>query len=306
MASQLRMNSHVHRIHAVSRRRNPVEIDMDVASSPLRRMVGMLGRGGLPRGAGLLIRPCNAVHTMGMRFPIDVVYLDREGFVVKIVPWLHPWRMSFGGRDAQCTLELVAGEAARLGIARGRLVRLPSAEVASRAGGWGAATVSALAGVGVAAGAIGLGWGTRGIDALALGAFFAALAVSSEIDLRERRIPNALTYPGIVAALGLAAATGAGVESLTGLLASGGLMSLCWLIGRGRLGLGDVKLAAFIGAALGARAVPTYLLIASGSGALAALGVLLVQRDRRATLAFGPWLALGAAAAALLRGLSLA
>lgn len=305
MASQMRTGGHTHMIRAVSRRRTAVEIDMEVASSPLRRMIGMLGRRGLPRGAGLLIRPCNAVHTMGMRFPIDVVYLDREGFVVKVVPWLQPWRMSFGGRGAHSALEVVAGEAARLGISKGRVVRLPRVEVASRANARVAVILAALGGAGAAASAIGLGWGGHRIDALALGAFFAALAVSSAIDLRERRIPNALTYPGIAVALGLATATGAGVESLTGLLASGGLMALCWLVGRGRLGLGDVKLAAFIGAAIGLSAVPTYLLVASASGALTALGVLIVRRDRRATLAFGPWLALGAAAAALLHGLSL-
>lgn len=302
MASEVRSNERSRAGPAASHRRTAVEIDMEVASSPLRRMIGMLGRGGLPRRAGLLIRPCNAVHTMGMRFPIDVVYLNREGFVVKVVPWLHPWRVSFGGRDAQSALELVAGEAARLGIGRGRRVRLPSADVTSRWGVRSAVIMAALAGVGGAAGAAGLGWGDT-VDSLALGAFVAALVMSSVVDLRERRIPNSLTYPGIVIALGLAAARGAAAESLAGLLLSGGLMTVCWLVGRSWLGLGDVKMAAFIGTAIGVNAVPTYLLIASGSGALAALCVLLAGRDRRATLAFGPWLALGAAAAAFLHGI---
>jgi leader peptidase (prepilin peptidase)/N-methyltransferase len=237
---------------------------------------------------------------MGMRFPIDVVYLDREGFVVKIVPWLHPWRVSSGGRDAASALELVAGEAARLGIATGRLVRLPRAPMASRPSVWSAVALAALAGAGGVA--IGLGRGAP-FDPLALGAFFAALAVASVVDLRERRIPNALTYPGIVVALGLAAARGAGAESLAGLLGAGGFMAVGWLAGRGRLGVGDITFAVFIGAAIGLAAVPAFLLIATASGALAALGALLARRDRRATLAFGPWLALGGAAAALLHGL---
>lgn len=302
MASQVRSHDRARTIQALSRRRAAVELDMEVASSPLRRLIGLLGRRGLPRGTGLLIRPCNAVHTMGMRFPIDVVYLDREGLVVKIVPWLHPWRVSSGGRGVASALELVAGEAARRGIVRGRLVRVPRTPTASRPTVWIALAVAALAGAGGVVSAIGLGW-RDSVDPLALGAFFAALAVVSMVDLHERRIPNVLTYPGIAIAVGLAAARGAGAESLAGLLGAGGFMTIGWLVGRGRLGLGDIKLAAFIGAAIGLDAVPTYLLIATGSGALAALGALVVRRDRRATLPFGPWLALGGTAAALLYGL---
>jgi uncharacterized protein len=101
-------------------------LEIEVAATPLRRMVGLLGRPALPAGRGLLITPCTSVHTMAMRFDIDVVYLDREGVVVKVEESLRPWRMSSGGRRARYTLELAAGEAARLGIARGVTVALPA------------------------------------------------------------------------------------------------------------------------------------------------------------------------------------
>ena len=48
-----------------------------VAESPLTRLRGLLGRDGLEPGEGLLLRPASAVHTYFMRFPIDVVFLDR-------------------------------------------------------------------------------------------------------------------------------------------------------------------------------------------------------------------------------------
>ena len=53
-----------------------------VAATPLRRMKGLLGRSGLAPDEGLLIRPATSIHTWFMRFPIDVVFLDRE-FVVR-------------------------------------------------------------------------------------------------------------------------------------------------------------------------------------------------------------------------------
>jgi uncharacterized membrane protein (UPF0127 family) len=58
------------------------------------RTKGLLGTKALQDGEGLLITPCNAVHTCFMTFPLGLVYLDREGNVVKLVEKLRPWRMS--------------------------------------------------------------------------------------------------------------------------------------------------------------------------------------------------------------------
>jgi len=90
-----------------------------VAATALSRLRGLLGRSGLDAGEGLLLRPASSVHTFFMRFPIDVVFLDRELEVRKVVPDLRPWRFA-GARGAKSTLELAAGEAARRGIEAGR------------------------------------------------------------------------------------------------------------------------------------------------------------------------------------------
>jgi uncharacterized membrane protein (UPF0127 family) len=73
------------------------------------RMRGLLGRQGLAPGTGMLLSPCGSVHTVGMRFAIDVVYLDIDGRVVRIVQGLQPWRMSFGGMRARSALEMQSG-----------------------------------------------------------------------------------------------------------------------------------------------------------------------------------------------------
>ena len=101
-----------------------------LADRPLARMRGLLGRRGLARGEGLLIRPTNSVHTFFMRFPIDVVFLDRDETIVKIADNVAPWRMR-AARGARSVLELAAGESTRLGLRAG--ARLQIAEVGSRA-----------------------------------------------------------------------------------------------------------------------------------------------------------------------------
>ena len=97
-----------------------------IANRPLRRMRGMLGRRTLPAGEGLLLTPAPSVHTAFMRFPIDVVFLDRQLEVVKVVEQLRPWRMA-SARRARLTLELATGEASARGIAVGDQLELAGA-----------------------------------------------------------------------------------------------------------------------------------------------------------------------------------
>lgn len=78
-------------------------------------MRGLLGRPPLGTQEGLLLQPCNSVHTLFMQYPIDVVYLDRNYTVVKLLPSLPPYRLSMAGRST-AVLELKAHEASRCGI----------------------------------------------------------------------------------------------------------------------------------------------------------------------------------------------
>ncbi len=89
------------------------------AATPWARLVGLLGRSGLAAGEGLHLLPCGSVHTWFMRFTIDVLYLDRDGRVVKAVPALRPFRWSWGGRRAHSVLELPAGTIAASGTRPG-------------------------------------------------------------------------------------------------------------------------------------------------------------------------------------------
>ena len=82
-----------------------------VASRFLHRAKGLIGRKTLPPGEGLLIERCNAIHTFFMRFPIDAIFLDRRGRVVKTVRNIRPWRfLVWGGWRAVKVLETAVGE----------------------------------------------------------------------------------------------------------------------------------------------------------------------------------------------------
>jgi len=89
-----------------------------VANRPLTRMRGLLGRSTFDADEGLLLKPAGSVHTFFMRFPIDAVFIDRDGQVTRVVRDLPPWRLA-GSRRARTVLELPAGTCARVGIASG-------------------------------------------------------------------------------------------------------------------------------------------------------------------------------------------
>src|SRR3954462_7825469 len=94
-----------------------------VADSPWPRMKGLLGGRGLESGEGLLLRPAASVHTFFMRFPIDVVFLARDGEVLKVADRVPPWRTA-AAKGAKLVVELPAGEAVRRGIRVGTAVAL--------------------------------------------------------------------------------------------------------------------------------------------------------------------------------------
>ena len=86
----------------------------EVTEGALERLVGLMGRPGLARGQGLWIEPCHSVHTFFMRFPIDVVYVDRDRRVIDVCHSVAPWRAHLPRVGARAVLELPAGAAAAL------------------------------------------------------------------------------------------------------------------------------------------------------------------------------------------------
>jgi len=93
------------------------------AHTAATRRKGLLGRDSLLPGEGLWIAPCESVHTFFMRFPIDLVYLDRKLKVKKVRHSVGAWRMS-ACFAAHSVLELPAGTAAAARTERGDSVEM--------------------------------------------------------------------------------------------------------------------------------------------------------------------------------------
>ena len=101
----------------------------EIPKSSFGRMRGLLGRSGLEPGGGMLIDAAPSVLTFFMRFPIDVVFLDRDCTVVRVVHALKPWRVA-GARRAVAALELPAGTAAEARLEEGDVLVLEEPEAA--------------------------------------------------------------------------------------------------------------------------------------------------------------------------------
>jgi len=81
-----------------------------VAESILARMIGLLGRKGLEQGSAMLLKPCSSIHTVGMKFPLDLIFLDKDDRIVRIVAGVAANRFVLGGRGAKSVVEIEAGQ----------------------------------------------------------------------------------------------------------------------------------------------------------------------------------------------------
>jgi len=80
-----------------------------VADTFFTRLVGLLGDATLEYGDGMWIKPCNSIHSIGMRFKFDAIFLDKDLRVVHLVREMKPWRISKIVLSAHSVLELPAG-----------------------------------------------------------------------------------------------------------------------------------------------------------------------------------------------------
>lgn len=107
-------------------RRSVLAEEAEMADTFWRRAKGLMGRDHLSAGRGVVLIPCNSVHSMLMRFPIDVIHVARDGTVLKTITSLLPFRLGPIVRGSQCTIELPAGTISRTGTCVGdRIVVAP-------------------------------------------------------------------------------------------------------------------------------------------------------------------------------------
>ncbi len=95
---------------------------MQRADTFMKRLVGLLGRDGLEQDEALWITPCKGIHTMGMRFSIDALFLDDGLKVVDVRERVAPWKSTGFIKGAVSVLELPAGAIRRTAVSVGHQI----------------------------------------------------------------------------------------------------------------------------------------------------------------------------------------
>lgn len=82
----------------------------EIANNPLKRMKGLLGKSEFSQGSALILDPCDSVHTFFMRFAIDIIFIDKNNSVVKIISSMKPYRLSGIYFKSRLAIELPSGK----------------------------------------------------------------------------------------------------------------------------------------------------------------------------------------------------
>lgn len=95
-----------------------------LANTALARLRGLLGRRRLESDEALWLRPCNGIHTIGMLFAIDAIFLDQELRIVRLIENLRPFRVTTPHLRARSVLEMAAHSVARFQLRTGDQLRV--------------------------------------------------------------------------------------------------------------------------------------------------------------------------------------
>lgn len=100
--------------------------EVRTAYSLAARLFALSRERSLPARAGLLLSPARGIHTLGMRFAVDVVFLSPQMRVLALVPRVRPWRVLLAPRGTRRVLELAAGQIAATGLKAGTYIVVES------------------------------------------------------------------------------------------------------------------------------------------------------------------------------------
>jgi uncharacterized membrane protein (UPF0127 family) len=105
---------------AVVRKNNETVIDeVELADSFIRRFCGLMYRKTMAKNHGLLLNPCNQIHTFGMKFAIDALFLSKDYVIIKIEESIKPGKVCKTVNGAHFVLELCGGVAKEAGLSVG-------------------------------------------------------------------------------------------------------------------------------------------------------------------------------------------
>lgn len=80
------------------------------------RLLGLMFRQSIDGSTAYVLKPCNGIHSFFMRFPIDVIFIDKENRILLCVENMKPWRINPIVKNAHAVIEMKAGNLSTLGI----------------------------------------------------------------------------------------------------------------------------------------------------------------------------------------------
>lgn len=95
-----------------------------LADTFLKRFIGLMGQKSLPEGEGLLLKGCRQIHTFFMKMTIDVVFLNKDGKIVYVIPGMGPGAISPLVKEAWYVLELPEGSIKFYGFRENQQLKL--------------------------------------------------------------------------------------------------------------------------------------------------------------------------------------
>ena len=98
--------------------------DASNADNPFKRMKGLLGKKEFMLGKALILKPCNSIHTFFMRFPIDVLFINKENKVIAFLPSFKPFRLTRIYPASSSVIEFPSGTLKPNLVERGDIIAL--------------------------------------------------------------------------------------------------------------------------------------------------------------------------------------
>lgn len=103
---------------------NVIATRVEIASTFVQRAFGLLAREVVRRDEGLWLRRCSAIHTLGMRVPIDIIFVDASDRVVRLCPDVKQWRPAIVCLQAASVIELGNGALREIDVMPGDRLKL--------------------------------------------------------------------------------------------------------------------------------------------------------------------------------------
>ncbi len=99
---------------------------VSIADNFFKRLIGLIGTHSPEKNSALLIKPCSSIHTCFMKFSIDVIFIDDNGRVLKILHSIKPYHFCFPVRGSSAALELPAGTCRNTDTVEGDKIKIHS------------------------------------------------------------------------------------------------------------------------------------------------------------------------------------